>query len=132
MKICVVGAGYWGNNHIRTLNNLGCLGGVVETNPEFLNSLNQKYINIKTFNNLKDSLKEESFTGFVVATPAETHYSLAKEIILNNKQLEFFKWCGSLVIRVWTVEDYRAVQEKGHCYTQVIPEAGAIALGGLP
>jgi len=33
---------------------------------------------------------------------------------------------------VWTVEDYRAVQEKGHCYTQVIPEAGAIELGGLP
>jgi hypothetical protein len=53
-------------------------------------------------------------------------------IILNNKQLEFFKRCGSLVIRMWTVEDYRAVQEKGHCYTQVIPEAGAIALGGLP
>ena len=53
-------------------------------------------------------------------------------IILNNKQLEFFKRCGSLVIRVWTVEDYRAVQEKGHCYTQVIPEAGAIALDGLP
>ena len=33
---------------------------------------------------------------------------------------------------VWIVEDYRVVQEKGHCYTQVIPEAGAIELGGLP
>ena len=53
-------------------------------------------------------------------------------IILNNKGLEFFKWCGSLVIRVWIVEDYRVVQEKGQCYTQVIPEAGAIELGGLP
>ena len=53
-------------------------------------------------------------------------------IILNNKRLVFFKRCGSLVIRVWIVEDYRAVQEKGHCYTQVIPEAGAIELGGLP
>ena len=53
-------------------------------------------------------------------------------IILNNKQLEFFKRCGSLVIRVWIVEDYPAVQEKGYCYTQVIPEAGAIEPGGLP
>ncbi len=53
-------------------------------------------------------------------------------IILNNKQLALFKRCGSLVIRVWTVEDYRAVHEKGRCYTQVIPEAGAIELGGLP
>ena len=30
-KICVVGAGYWGSNHIRTLKNLNALGGVVET-----------------------------------------------------------------------------------------------------
>ena len=33
---------------------------------------------------------------------------------------------------VWIVEDYRVVQEKGQFYTQVIPEAGAIELGGLP
>ena len=33
---------------------------------------------------------------------------------------------------VWIVEDYRVVQEKGQCYTQVIPEAGAIEPGGLP
>ena len=53
-------------------------------------------------------------------------------IILNNKWLALFKRCGSLVIRLWIVEDYRAVQEKGHCYTQVIPEAGAIEPDGLP
>ena len=53
-------------------------------------------------------------------------------IKLNNKQLALFKRCGSLVVMVWIVEDYRVVQEKGQCYTQVIPEAGAIELGGLP
>ena len=52
-------------------------------------------------------------------------------IILNNKHLGFFKRCGSLVVMVWIVEDYRVVQEKGQCHTQVIPEAGAIELGGL-
>ena len=30
-KICVVGAGRWGKNHIRTLDSLGCLGGIVES-----------------------------------------------------------------------------------------------------
>ena len=29
-KVCVVGAGNWGRNHIRTLDNLKSLGGVVE------------------------------------------------------------------------------------------------------
>ncbi|MCK4468260.1 MAG: hypothetical protein KAU60_07905 [Desulfobacterales bacterium] len=29
-KICVVGAGRWGKNHIKTLHELGCLAGIVE------------------------------------------------------------------------------------------------------
>ena len=33
-KVCVVGAGKWGKNHIRALSDLGALGGVVESNYE--------------------------------------------------------------------------------------------------
>ena len=29
-NICVVGAGYWGKNHIRVLNRLNALKGIVE------------------------------------------------------------------------------------------------------
>ena len=38
-KICVVGAGYWGENHLKTLNNLGSLYGIVDPNKEILNKL---------------------------------------------------------------------------------------------
>ena len=31
-KVCVVGAGRWGMNHIRTLDDLSALGAVVESN----------------------------------------------------------------------------------------------------
>jgi len=31
IKICVVGAGYWGKNHIRSLSELNSLGAVVES-----------------------------------------------------------------------------------------------------
>ena len=31
-NICVVGGGYWGKNHIRTLDALGYLGGLVDSN----------------------------------------------------------------------------------------------------
>ena len=34
-KVCVVGGGYWGANHIKTLDKLGSLGGVVDTNGHF-------------------------------------------------------------------------------------------------
>ena len=30
-KVCVVGAGYWGKNHIKTLDELGVLNGIVES-----------------------------------------------------------------------------------------------------
>ena len=36
-KICVIGGGRWGQNHIKTLAALGYLGGIVEANQERLN-----------------------------------------------------------------------------------------------
>ena len=33
-NICVIGAGYWGNNHIRTLSKLNALSGVVEVDEK--------------------------------------------------------------------------------------------------
>ena len=35
-NICVVGAGRWGLNHIRTLIEINSLGGIVDTNVETL------------------------------------------------------------------------------------------------
>ena len=37
-KICVVGGGGWGKNHINTLDRLGFLGGIVDINNEILKS----------------------------------------------------------------------------------------------
>ncbi len=40
-KICVVGAGNWGKNHIRTLSELGVLGGIVEPNNQKLEAFSK-------------------------------------------------------------------------------------------
>ena len=42
-KICVIGAGNWGKNHIRILKELGVLGGIVEKTHERLLLLKDKY-----------------------------------------------------------------------------------------
>ena len=86
-SVCVIGAGYWGKNHIRTLYELGYLGGIVEFNQETLNRFANKYPNVKVFLSLDDALQEKSFLGFTVATPAETHYPLAKKIIEARKHI---------------------------------------------
>ena len=86
-KICVVGGGYWGNNHIRTLYKFGYLGGIVESNQETLNRLAEQYPNVKGFLSVDEALQEKSFLGFTVATPAATHYPLAKKIIEAGKHV---------------------------------------------
>lgn len=83
-KICVVGAGYWGKNHIRTLHELGALKGIVDSNQEVLSLYLKRYSNIYTHDSLEHALKK-NYDAYIVSTPAETHYSIAKEIILRKK-----------------------------------------------
>ena len=86
-NVCVIGAGYWGKNHIRTLNELGYLGGIVETNQETLNGFSEQYPDVKGYLSLDDALKNKELKGFTVATPAETHYPLAKKIMEAGKHV---------------------------------------------
>ncbi len=86
-KVCVVGAGNWGKNHIRTLNELGVLSGIVDANHELLNQFSKQYPDVNIFAELNDALSSSQFSGFTVATPAETHYNIAKIIIEAKKHI---------------------------------------------
>ena len=85
-KICVVGAGRWGKNHIKTLHSLDCLAGIVEANADVRAEFKEKYPDIKTFATVRDAVKED-FDGFTVATPAETHFKIAEFIITHKKHV---------------------------------------------
>ena len=84
-KICVVGAGEWGKNHVATLNDLGALAGIVESDTDILNRYLKIYPDIKYFSDIRDAIAINTFDGFTVATPAETHYDIAKCIIEAGK-----------------------------------------------
>ena len=86
-KVCVVGAGHWGKNHIRTLYELDALGGIVENNTVLLQEISKSYPNVESYPSLEDALKNDDFAGFTVATPAETHFELSKVIIEANKHV---------------------------------------------
>lgn len=79
-KVCVIGAGRWGMNHVRTLSELGVLGGVVDSRLEILEKLKLAMPHVFTSTSL-DAAINAGFDGFVVATPAETHFEVATEII---------------------------------------------------
>ena len=85
-SICVVGAGRWGKNHIKTFHKLGFLAGIVEANADVRAEFREKYPEVKTFATVRDAIKED-FDGFTVATPAETHFKIAEFIITHKKHV---------------------------------------------
>lgn len=85
-RICVVGAGRWGMNHIRTLDRLGFLAGIVESDDGKRNDLKEQFPSVCGFSSIRDAVNED-YDGFTVATPAETHYEIAKFIIGYGKHV---------------------------------------------
>ena len=85
-KICVIGAGYWGKNHIKTLESLNALGGIVEINKNILESFLNIYPKIQGHPSIEDALQED-YDGYIVATPAQTHFEIAKLLIERNKNV---------------------------------------------
>jgi UDP-2-acetamido-3-amino-2,3-dideoxy-glucuronate N-acetyltransferase len=84
-KICVVGGGKWGQNHIKTLFQLGNLGGIVEANPTRLEDVLTQYP-VEGFSRVEEAL-ENDFDGFTIAVPAPLHYEGAKKIIESGKSV---------------------------------------------
>ncbi len=85
-NICVVGGGSWGKNHIKTLKRLGALSAIVDSNQDLLNKYKIEYSDIDIFKNVNESF-EKKYDGYIIATPAETHFGIAKKIIKRKIDL---------------------------------------------
>lgn len=78
-KICVIGGGRWGKNHIKTLSNMGCLAAIADSNEMRLHELSEQF-NVEGFVDVEAAINKR-FDGYIVATPAETHFSIASKLI---------------------------------------------------
>ncbi len=83
-NICVIGAGKWGKNHIKTLFYLDALGAVVDKNQKTLNSISKKFPNCDLYSNLDNNIIKK-YDGFVIATEPAFHFELASKVILGSK-----------------------------------------------
>ena len=87
IKTCVVGAGYWGKNHIRSLNELNSLVAIVESNENQLKEIKKEHENIEIYDSIEKALTSNNIDAYIVATPAETHYEIALKIINAKKHV---------------------------------------------
>lgn len=77
MNVAVIGNGYWGKNLVRVFKELGYLRTICD--------LNQHGDGIT--NDYQSVLNDIKVKGVVIATPAVTHYELAKQALESDKDV---------------------------------------------
>ncbi|MEW5692135.1 MAG: Gfo/Idh/MocA family oxidoreductase [Candidatus Hydrogenedentota bacterium] len=86
-NIAVIGAGYWGKNLVRVMNELGVLRKICDKDNNILTRMKTQYKNIDITNNYKEVLENKDINAVVIATPASTHYNLVQESLIAGKDV---------------------------------------------
>ncbi len=85
--IAVVGAGYWGPNLIRNFFALGHLRVIADYDEQKLEKLRAQYPDVTCYTRIEDVLDCPFIHGVALATPASSHYSLARKVIERGKSV---------------------------------------------
>lgn len=86
-NIAVIGTGYWGKNLVRNYASLKVLRLVCDPDEAGLHGVRTQYPGIETCTAFTDVLANPEIEGVVIATPAETHFTLAREALLAGKHV---------------------------------------------
>jgi UDP-2-acetamido-3-amino-2,3-dideoxy-glucuronate N-acetyltransferase len=86
-NIALIGAGYWGKNHLRNLNNIGVLNCVLETSDKIAQQRKTDFPDVKFIKDDKEIINNPEIEGVVIAAPAELHYRLTKKYLLAGKDV---------------------------------------------
>ncbi|PPR78817.1 MAG: Inositol 2-dehydrogenase [Alphaproteobacteria bacterium MarineAlpha2_Bin1] len=85
IRVAVVGCGYWGKNLVRAFSEIGNLYALSDTNTNLANELSNKYmVKNELFENL---LASNDIGAVAIATPAITHYKLARAALMSGKDV---------------------------------------------
>ena len=85
-QVAVVGCGYWGKNLVRNFYQLGALSLVVDETEEGRRRSQSIAPDIRVIDSFEDALQSDA-PGMVIATPAVTHYDLARKALLADKDV---------------------------------------------
>lgn len=107
--IAVIGSGYWGKNLVRNYYEIGNLRLICDKNKMVLAGFKEKYPQVEVCLASYDVLSRDDIDAVVIATPAETHYTLAREALLAGKHVYIEK---PLVLDETEGEDLIALAEK--------------------
>ena len=86
VSVAVIGCGYWGKNLVRNFNQLGALSMVCDSTPAGQKLAAETAPGVDVTSRVEEALSTKA-QGVVIATPAETHYQLAKQALMAGKDV---------------------------------------------
>ncbi len=86
-RVAVIGAGYWGKNIVRNFLALNALSMVCDPDPAVCQAVVQASQGVKTCSQTGDILQNPEVQAVAIATPAASHYLIAKEALLAGKDV---------------------------------------------
>src|SRR5438132_612600 len=85
-SVAVIGCGYWGKNLVRNFSRLGALAMVCDATPVGRATAAELAPQVPVITQLEEVLQSD-VPGVVIATPAETHYDIARQALQAGKDV---------------------------------------------
>jgi len=120
VNVAVVGCGYWGKNLVRNFSELNALHTLYDVDEKKVQELKANYPQVKLSHSLPEIFQDPSIDGVIVATPAESHYRMVKEVLQAGKDVFVEKpiafTSGEAREMVALAEERGLVLQVGHIY----------------
>ena len=84
-RVAVIGAGYWGKNLVRNFAAHGALAAIVDSNAETAAKMVAAHGGRHA--GLEEVLADKTIAAVAIASPAATHYALAKQALAAGKHV---------------------------------------------
>lgn len=85
--IGLVGLGYWGKNILRNLYEMGAICMAFDTDTKCISQRKEQFPDIEYTTALDDILSNQKIRAVAIASPAVTHYEIAKKSLLAGKDV---------------------------------------------
>jgi UDP-2-acetamido-3-amino-2,3-dideoxy-glucuronate N-acetyltransferase len=110
MKVAVIGAGYWGVNLVRVFHQLGVLARICDFDRSRLQKLAAEYPDVAGASSYEELLGDPGLDAVAIATPAESHYDLAKAFLQSGKDVFVEK---PMTLKADEAQEITAIAERG-------------------
>src|SRR5438105_863180 len=87
VRMAVAGVGYWGKNLVRNFHDLGALDVLCDAQDSVEALCRDQYPGVRFCRDFADVLSDPSVTAVAIATPAVTHFEMAKAALEAGKDV---------------------------------------------